>query len=136
MMQASRRRAGFAMVTAIFLLSLVAMTLTALSAELFVQAGRTQVLVEDAQLRQLLLAGSVFAESHLESASSTPLSVSLPDALPRQSAALTVEVRPGASASQRIAEIEASLPRHQLSQQLHFSREGDSWRMTEAKLGD
>jgi hypothetical protein len=124
------------MVTAIFLLSLVAMTLTALSAELFVQASRTRTLGEDAQLRQLLLAGTTFAQSHLDSSSIAPMTISLPGALQRQSAVLTIKIRPGNSSSEKIAEIEASLPRNRLSQQLHFSRDEDHWRMTEATLGD
>ena len=53
-----KRRSGFAMVIAIFLLSLVAMTLTALSAAIIAEARRTQIQGEGAQLRQLLHAGA------------------------------------------------------------------------------
>ena len=55
-MKFARRRSGFAMVMAIFLMALSAMTLTALGVTLFTQARRTQMAAEDALLTSLHLA--------------------------------------------------------------------------------
>ena len=127
------RRSGFAMVTAIMLLSLTAMTITLLGVTLSNQALRTRSIGEDAQLRQLLIAGTAFAQTRIPSDSSGRFSVAVPDALGQESAELTVDIRAG-SAGDKIAEIEASLAHHRLSQQLIFSSQNGVWRVTAATL--
>jgi len=129
----AKRRAGFAMITAIALLSLTAMTITLLGMTLFNQARRTQIVAEDAQLRQLLIAGTTFAQSRV-SVSSGRFSVAIPDALRQDSAELTVDIRAD-SAGDKIAEVDASLPHHRLSQQLTFSLQNGVWQIAAANLG-
>jgi hypothetical protein len=129
----AKHHAGFAMVTAIMLLSLTAMTMTLLGMTLFNQARRTQIIGEDAQLRQLLIAGTAFAQTRIASVSTAHFAVPLPDTLRHDSADLTVDIHP-ASAGQKIAEISASLPHHHLSQQLTFSSQNDVWQITAANL--
>ena len=134
MRSATKHRSGFAMITAIMLLSLTAMTITLLGVTLSNQARRTQFAVEDAQLRQLLTAGTAFAQTRIQSDSSGRFSVPLPDALTQNSAELTVDIHVGPSGD-KIAEVDASLPHHRLSQQLTFSSQNGVWQMTQANLG-
>ncbi len=135
MISCPRRHRGFAMITAIVLISLTAMTLTVLTATIVTQSRRGQILSDDAQLRQLLTAGAAFAEVKLQSNSSGRFTVPLPESLRRISAELTVEIQAGADES-RLAEIQASLPHHHLSQRLSFSRQENRWQITGAALGE
>jgi hypothetical protein len=134
MKSATKHRSGFAMLTAIMLLSLTAMTITLLGVTLSNQARRTQFAGEDAQLRQLLIAGTAFAQTRIPSDSAGRFSVAVPDALWQESAELTVDIRAG-SAGDKIAEVEASFPRHRLSQQLIFTSQNGGWQITAANLG-
>ncbi|MGD0388240.1 MAG: hypothetical protein ABSC42_04715 [Tepidisphaeraceae bacterium] len=128
-----RRNTGFAMVTAIFLISFTVMTLTVLMATIAAQSRRAQILGRDAQLRQLLTAGAAFADAKLQSDSSGRFSVPLPDSLRQLGADLTVEIQPP-SDEKATADIQASLPHHYLSQRLTFSRQENRWRITDADL--
>jgi hypothetical protein len=128
------RNSGFAMVTAIFLMSFTVMTLTVLMATIAAQSRRAQILGQDAQLRQLLTAGAAFADAKLQSNSSGRFSVPLPETLRQFSADLTVESQPIAD-EKATAEIEAALPHHHLSQRLSFSRQASGWQITDATLG-
>jgi hypothetical protein len=121
------------MITAIMLMSLAAMTMTLLGTTIINQARRTQILSEDAELRQLLIAGAAFAEIEAESNSAGRVSVPLPDPLERNSAGLTIEFHSN-SPTEKIAEVEASLPHHRLSQQLTVSFENGLWQLTAANL--
>ncbi len=134
MRSATKHRPGFAMITAIMLLSLTAMTITLLGVTIANQARRTQFAGEDAQLRQLLTAGTAFAQTRISSDSSGRFFVVLPDALKQDSAELTVDIHAD-SAGNKIAEVDASLPRHRLSQQLTFSSQNGVWQITNANLG-
>jgi type II secretory pathway component PulK len=134
MRSARKHRSGFAMITAIMLLSLTAMTITLLGVTLANQARRTQFASEDAQLRQLLTAGTAFAQARIQSDSSGRFSVALPDALKQDFAELTVDIHAD-SAGNKIAEVEASLPHHRLSQQLTFSSLNGVWQINQANLG-
>jgi type II secretory pathway component PulK len=134
MRPATKHRCGFAMITAIMLLSLTAMTITLLGVTLSNQARRTQFVAQDAQLRQLLTAGTSFAQTRISSDSSGRFSVTLPDALTQDSAKLTVDIHADSSGN-KIAEVDASLPHHRLSQQLTFSSQNGIWQITQANLG-
>lgn len=134
MRSATKHRSGFAMLTAIVLLSLTAMTITLLGATLFNQARRTQIIGEDAQLRQLLIAGTAFAQTKVPSDASGRFSVAVPDVLQQDSAELTVDIHAD-STGNKIAEVEASLPHHRLSQQLTFSSQNGVWQLSDANLG-
>ncbi|MGD0766615.1 MAG: hypothetical protein ABSB42_00170 [Tepidisphaeraceae bacterium] len=133
MISRRRRDSGFAMITAIFLMSFTVMTLTVLMATIAAQSRRSQILSQDAQLRQLLTAGAAFADAKLQSNSSGRFSVPLPETLRQSSADLTVEIQPPSNET-ATAEIEATLPHHHLSQRLSFSRQASSWQITDATL--
>jgi hypothetical protein len=134
-MKFARRRSGFAMVMAIFLMALSAMTLTALGVTLFTQARRTQMAAEDAQIRQLLMAGTVFAAEQVKSNSMGSVDVPLPDALREDSAKLTVDVEEGTASGERTAEVEASVPRYRSSEHLRLVLRAGGWEVVEANLG-
>jgi hypothetical protein len=110
------------------------MTITLLGVTLSNQARRTQFVGEDAQLRQLLTAGTAFAQTRISPDSSGRFSVTLPDALTQDSAKLTVDIHADSSGN-KIAEVDASLPHHRLSQQLTFSSQNGVWQITQANLG-
>ena len=60
--------------------------------------------------------------------------VSLPDILAHNSAELTVDIHNG-SASEKIVEVDASLPHHRQSQQLIFASQNGAWQVSAANLG-
>lgn len=127
------RRSGFAMVTAIMLLSLCGMAMTVLSVTVYEQAKRAQMQADDAQLRALLNAGAAFA-AKMPSSSQGRIVVPLPDSLGRNSTHLTVDFQSDSTADERIAEISASLPHRQMSQRLILSLQDGVWRTTQADL--
>jgi hypothetical protein len=122
------------MIAAIALMSLSAMTLTLLGTTIFNQSRRTQILSEDAQLRQLLIAGATFAQSHVQQNSTGDFPIPLPETSESPSAQLTVRIN-RISISQFAADIEASIPHHRLTQHLIFTRESDVWQISQAQLG-
>jgi hypothetical protein len=128
----AKHRTGFAMITAIMLLSLTAVTITLLGSALVNQARRTQLAAEDAQLRQLLVAGADIARTKLSSSGS--FTVDLPPSLRDESAALTIQIQDNPS-GQKIATIKATFPHHSLSQQLTFTSQNSAWQLTGATLG-
>jgi type II secretory pathway component PulK len=138
MSRPSARQKGFAMVTAIFLMSLVTMTLTVLIAAIYSDAQRTKSLAEDAQLRQLLLAGSQIAQSQLPDSitQTSNIPVTLPDSLKNDGANLTIQIQSIQSSTDVTVEIEATLPHHQLTNQLHLTRANNTWQITTTSLGN
>ncbi|MGD0464048.1 MAG: hypothetical protein ABSB74_16320 [Tepidisphaeraceae bacterium] len=137
MTPACPRQKGLAMVTAIFLVSLVTMTLTVLIAGVVGEARRTQMLSEDAQLRQLLLAGTEIARSQLPAEAQTgQLPVTLPNSLRQAGAALTITIQSRQSPDDVQIEIEASLPRHRMTDRIHLTRATAEWQVVSSALGD
>jgi hypothetical protein len=120
------------MVIAIVLMGLCAMTLTALGVTLSAQVRRTQIAAEDAQLRQLLLAGATFAREKTVSNSLGKFEVLLPDSLRHDSALLNVDIQAGTSDSERIVQVKASLPHHQNSQRLLLTLQSGAWQIVQA----
>jgi hypothetical protein len=129
------RRRGIAMVMALIVMSLLVTTIALLAVAGSLQAKRTRMAMEDAQLRQLLVAGIAASQARLNAAPGAEISVALPESLRQQGAALTVRIEAGTSASERTVEIDASLPRHRMSQRAEFSMRGGSWQLVSAELG-
>ncbi len=136
MIQTSARKKGFAMITAIFLMSLVTMTLTVLMTAICGDAQRTKSLNEDAQLRQLLLAGAEFAQLKLPDSISQVghIPFTLPNSLKKDGANLTIEIQTINSPTDVNLEIEATLPHHKMTSHLRLVRPADHWQITEAHL--
>jgi type II secretory pathway component PulK len=138
MKNARRQRQGFAMIMAIALMALAAMALAAAGAAFYTQVVRTRLAAEDAQLRQLLLAGAQCSIAHLDASTSIDGQVLLPDGLTQQGAVLTLHAatdQSTASADQQVVQIDAALPRHRLSQRVEFWRHNGIWQIADADLG-
>jgi type II secretory pathway component PulK len=127
------RRRGFAMITAIVLLSLTAMAITVLGVTVLAQATRTRSLNEDAELRALLTAGVTFAKTQIQSNATGHFPVPLPETLANNSAELTVDIRSDSDGS-RTADIEASLPHHRQSESVTFESRNGTWQPVTANL--
>jgi hypothetical protein len=130
-----RRRSGFAMILAVALLGMIAMTLTAIGITCSMQAMRTRTLAQEAQLRQLLLAGAQAAHARLQASAAVDGPVKLPDDLSQVGDKLILIARPSADSDQAIIEIRAALDQHGSSQTVHFSRQNGAWQINSAGLG-
>lgn len=137
MTRTRQRRRGFAMVIAIVMVGLIAMSLATLGITFALQASRTQSQAEEAQLRQLLLAGAQAACAQA-TANSGPhpaiWSLSLPNVLCRQGATVTLETFFDSS-GRLLIHIEAALPHRRLAQDVRFKQEGGAWHLVLAELG-
>jgi len=123
-------RRAFAMTFAIILTGLVALTLASLGSACFLEARRTAALAADAQLRQLLLAGEIEAQSRLAARSlSGQTSISIPGDLADE-ATLILRPHPG----ETIIQIDATLQRRHMSQLLTFAQTDGEWRLVSAQL--
>ena len=128
------RRSGFAMVTAIVLLGLCGMTMTALGVAAHMEGTRTQTNAQAAQLRQLLSAGAAIAVEKAAASSSGRFDVQLPEVLRENSATLNVTTLAGSTEGQRIAEVEAGVPHFRISQRLTLTMQSGVWQISEADL--
>ncbi|MDP9173481.1 MAG: hypothetical protein M3O30_06400 [Planctomycetota bacterium] len=131
----AKRRRGAAMVLAVAVLSLVVTTLAMLAVSTSLQVRRTMILAEEAQLRQLLVAGTQSLSVQLDAANTPLSSPVLPETLRQRGAKLEINPLPGAISDARSFEIEASLPKHHMSQRVVFSRRDGNWQLREASLG-
>ena len=93
------------------------------------------MLSEDAQLRQLLLAGAEIARSGF-TAHQGQWNIELPDVLKREGARLTVTVESQSSPSEGVLEIDASIPGRRMSEKVHLAETGATWNIVSADLGD
>jgi hypothetical protein len=135
MMRAGAQRGGFAMVTAIVLLGLVAMTLASLGVAFVFQSRRTLSLAQDAQLRQLLLVGTWQARGRLGAAGlEKNISIDLPDDLRQRGATLRLQPRQDASTGQIVVEIEATLPPRRMAQRIRLAPRGTGWQVVASEL--
>jgi type II secretory pathway component PulK len=134
-MRPGDQRGGFAMVTAIVLLGLVALTLASLGVAFVFESRRTLSLAQDAQLRQLLLAGTSEARSRLAAGGlDKSISIDLPDDLRQRGASLRLQPQQDASTGQTVVEIEAELPRHRMAQRVRLARQETGWQIVAAEL--
>jgi hypothetical protein len=123
------------MVTAIVLLGMVAIALVTLGAAFVFQSRRTLALAQDAQLRQLLLAGTQEAQSRLAASGlDKNISIELPNDLRQQGASLALQPQPDASAGQAIIQIQAALPRHRMAQRVRLAQHAGGWEVIAAEL--
>jgi hypothetical protein len=122
-MKQSARHHGFAMVTAIFLMSLTVMAMTEIGLGIAADARRTALAAQDAQLRQLLFVGADFAVAH-------PAAGHYDIALPGQIAGtLSVDVL-----ADHTVEIEAALPHRRGGERVTLGQGNGGWRVASAIL--
>ena len=126
-----KRRGGFAMVMAIMCISLMAIVLAVAAVYAAGESRRTMLAAEDAQLRQLLVAGMEIAGTNL------PLTgrvdVDLPAELKERGAMLSLSPVDGSGGTTVV--IEAGLPKHRVSQVVRFSQENGKWAAVDATGG-
>jgi hypothetical protein len=131
-------RRGFAMLTAIALIGLVAVAMAAAAAVFRLDLRRTTAVMEDAQLRQLLVAGERAAREKLPAApgpvSASEAPVSLPPALTTRGATLAVHLSKGPEGDDAIATVEAALAGRVATQTLTYQRGPAGWRVASATL--
>ena len=138
-------RPAFAMIMAVALVALVALALGAVLSLFRLDLDRTARAVEQAQLRQMLLAGERAAREQLETAppdaanaaQGAPVSVPLPAALSANGAALELKFAPvagtdGAPAAQ--VTVVATLERGTMTQTLGYEKGPQGWRLMRATL--
>ena len=120
-----QRPSAFAAVTAIVLMGLVATTLAASVMVFAADARRTRAAVAEAQLRQLLIAGAADAQERLGKGETT-FDVKL--ATPADGVVQLWSAPADGDAAVRIT-VSATLASRRAEQTLHFTRDGDRWKL-------
>jgi hypothetical protein len=134
-MNPKRNRGGFAMVMAIMLMGIVAITLAALNVDFTIDARRSATMAQGAQLRQLLLAGAHLTENSLSvPESAQKFAVPLPGFLNQRGAALAVNIQAAIGSDSRQATVEATLDNHHMVQHLYFVPNGKKQEIIDAQF--
>ena len=124
------------MVVAVVLIFIIGMTLSSLGFSTYMQMMRTQTLSEDAQLRQLLLAGMEIARGRLQTSAKVEAPLALPDSLGADAATLALHLKSDPAAGQQTIQIDAAVSNRRLSQTVQFAQRGGAWQLTSAELMD
>ena len=138
-MNASTRmsnRGGFALMYAVVLLGIIALTLGAMTATFHMQAVRTQTSYDDSQLRQLLLSGAQFAQSRLQTGAPISAAISLPATPDLQNASLTLQLVDNGDPQTRTIQVKASFPHRTAAQNVRFSYQNGTWILASAELDE
>ena len=131
------RRRGFALVLALTLVALAGVVALAVGRLFAADLKRTQLQADEAQLRQLLLAGSADVTAHLNTnpgqAPAQARDLVLPQELQAQHA--NVHVTPAAPKGDSLeATARAECYGHVREQELRYARDGGRWRLVSAEL--
>jgi hypothetical protein len=125
------------MLTAIALIALVGVAMGAAASVFKLDLRRTAAVLEDTQLRQLLVAGERAARDKLPAAGAVAESngpVPLPPPLAARGASLAVHVSGGQTETEATATVEAALEGRVMSQILHYERGPAGWRLLAAAI--
>jgi type II secretory pathway component PulK len=128
------RRRGFALIIAITLIGLLGITIGTIGIAMRTDVLRTRQAVDDAQLRQLLLAGAQQARARLAGATPVDGAMTLPQEIAGDGASVQLTQESTAS-DQSAVRIDASVGKRQLSQVVHFAHRNDTWQVDGAELG-
>jgi len=131
-------RRGFAMLTAITLVALVGVAMAAAGSVFRLDLRRTAAVTQDAQLRQLLIAGERAARDKLP-ATPGPVApsegaVPLPPALASRGATLSVRIGAGPNDAEAAATVGAALAGRVVTQTLTYQRGPAGWRLASAVI--
>ena len=130
-----KSRSGFALIVAIALVAMVAMTIASIGFVMREDVLRTRAAGDEAQLRQLLLAGTQTARVRLAATGGkADGAMALPDSLAGDGARVSL-TQESAAADQAGVRIEASLGSRRLSQVVHFVLKDGAWQVDAAELG-
>ena len=127
---------GFAFMLSIALIIMLGMALAAMSSLLGTEIRRTRRQTSDAQMRQLLTAGTRAAQSHLEDhdRALAEVDVHLPATLP--DARLLLRIGGGPDATRARAEVRAVLGGDRARQTVTFRHDGTGWPIQAASYGN
>lgn len=114
---------GFTIVLAIALLAMIAVATAMIAHQLGYELRRTRTAYEDAQLRQLLLAGAQDVASHSTDSTTKTGQVELPPTLASQGASLSIS-QPKSGGDVLIL---ARLGTREANQTLHFDEPSHRW---------
>jgi hypothetical protein len=130
------RRHGMAMLLALTLVALAGAAAVAVTAAVTRDFQRTQRDADDAQLRQLLLAGAADASARLQAGqpAGEQWLVELPKELRDRGGALRVIPNGDAKSDETRMIVHAELSHHTREQELHFTRTAGRWRITSASI--
>jgi type II secretory pathway component PulK len=135
-MRLHRKNRGFAIIIAIFMIAFVGITVAIIGDDFYRQSRRSTLAEDDAQLRQLLIAGQEILHSRL-SASKTPDDpIPLPQILTDRQAHLAIQSASSDSSSTHTFTISAALPHRTISQRVSYSLDNSKWILTSAELSD
>ena len=126
---------GFALLMAICLLGLVAAALALFATMTVWQVKKNRINAAEAQVRQLLVYGEVYARRHIDelARAKTTRAISLPPELISDSTELRITSTPANDAV--TIHVDASQRARRTSQDLLFSHT-DRWRLQSAKLAE
>ena len=126
-------RRGMALLMAVLMISIVAGSLAALTLAFAAQARRTTRHAQDAQLRQLLLAGQVAAQQTIGQSANGE--VSLPAELRSAGGSVRYETISGSGADEMQVRVVARVGEgRSMTQTLRFTRNADHWELRAAEL--
>jgi hypothetical protein len=122
-----------ALLMAVMMIAIVAGSLAALTLAFAAQAKRTTRQAQDAQLRQLLLAGQVAAQQAIGQSGSGD--VALPAELHSAGGSVRYETIPGSGGNEMQVRVVARFGESRtMTQTLRFSRNADRWELRSAEL--
>jgi type II secretory pathway pseudopilin PulG len=126
-------RRGMAMLMAVMMISIIAAALAALTLSFSAQAKRTARQAQDAQLRQLLLAGQFAAQQSIGHTAGGD--VALPADLRSEGTSVRYETIPGNKVDETQIRVVARLDGGRtMTQTLRFTRVADHWELRAAEL--
>ena len=129
---------AFVVLTALILMALVGVAITAMSADFSADARRTWDQISDAQLEQLLFAGAAEAPSHLTDkppVSGESWEVGLPQILAIRGATLRTNVGSVQESGPVSLVIHATLDNRSAEQTLQFRNDAGTWKLVSARFG-
>lgn len=132
-----RARSAFAAATAITLLALVGVVIASLATSFALDAKRTAAGADDAQLRQLLLAGAASAVdrlNHQQPTSPAEWDVPLPSSLVDRQASLNASLSLAAEGDSATAIVNATFSGKTARQTLTFKRSAERWTIADASI--
>jgi hypothetical protein len=130
------------MVLAIFIMSILSVSLVTLAVGFAQDASRTRLGAEDAQLRQILLAGADDLRAKISAGAmpaggagaATVESALLPQTLRDQQAGLAIAPLADDSANARSFEFTATMSHRQLAEKVRFAQQNGVWMLAGAEM--
>ena len=129
-------RRAFATVTAIVIMGLVGATATAMVSMISADYHRSRRLAEEAQMRQMFLAGNAQVMEQAQSwnqPSAGKSSLTLPDALRTQEASLEVSTTAQGNDTVQVT-MTARIAKHESCEELTLKRSDGKWKIDSAQL--